>query len=218
MFGQVLRHDKASRTPAQLLPRELDRYPKTIRADFRACEPSTLKRCAEHLAVELRPGWTATEAASGVARAYRDAEVPSEGEVICNFVSFVHSYQDGLANKRQRVEKEARRRGGRGVNIDFHAVQNPHDSEDDDELDYRSSIGPGAGLSGGASPTANAYGEPDLYCYCNKPSYGKMIGCDNDDCKFQWFHMDCIEVPADPDAAWYCPDCVEAGAAAVAAR
>jgi inhibitor of growth protein 3 len=26
------------------------------------------------------------------------------------------------------------------------------------------------------------------YCLCHKVSYGDMVGCDNDECQFQWFH------------------------------
>jgi hypothetical protein len=31
-------------------------------------------------------------------------------------------------------------------------------------------------------------GEVDdtLYCTCQRKSYGEMIGCDNDDCQFEW--------------------------------
>ncbi|CCH58721.1 hypothetical protein TBLA_0A09360 [Henningerozyma blattae CBS 6284] len=31
------------------------------------------------------------------------------------------------------------------------------------------------------------------YCYCNDVSYGKMVACDNDDCKIEWFHYNCIK-------------------------
>ena len=32
-----------------------------------------------------------------------------------------------------------------------------------------------------------------LWCYCNQPSYGNMIICDNNTCIIQWFHFDCEE-------------------------
>lgn len=25
-----------------------------------------------------------------------------------------------------------------------------------------------------------------LYCFCQEKSYGEMIGCDNEDCRFEW--------------------------------
>ncbi|CUM45941.1 Chromatin modification-related protein YNG2 [Debaryomyces fabryi] len=49
----------------------------------------------------------------------------------------------------------------------------------------------------------------NLYCFCQRVSFGEMIGCDNDDCKFEWFHWSCVGITAPPkdDEIWYCPDC-----------
>ncbi|KAI0036470.1 hypothetical protein K488DRAFT_75992 [Vararia minispora EC-137] len=48
-----------------------------------------------------------------------------------------------------------------------------------------------------------------LYCFCQKPSYGEMIGCENDECAYEWFHLDCVKVkPPLPDH-WYCADCLK---------
>lgn len=30
------------------------------------------------------------------------------------------------------------------------------------------------------------------YCYCNRVSFGEMVGCDGDDCKIEWFHLECV--------------------------
>jgi inhibitor of growth protein 4 len=46
-----------------------------------------------------------------------------------------------------------------------------------------------------------------VYCVCRRVSYGQMIGCDNDDCKFEWFHFDCVGLTEQPSGSWYCPDC-----------
>ncbi|KAH3681958.1 hypothetical protein WICPIJ_007077 [Wickerhamomyces pijperi] len=47
-----------------------------------------------------------------------------------------------------------------------------------------------------------------LYCVCNKPSRGKMVGCDNDDCTKGWFHYSCVGVKnLKEDSAWFCPEC-----------
>jgi inhibitor of growth protein 3 len=48
-----------------------------------------------------------------------------------------------------------------------------------------------------------------LYCYCQKQSYGNMVACENEDCKYQWFHVDCLNLKKMPaeDEDWYCPDC-----------
>lgn len=51
--------------------------------------------------------------------------------------------------------------------------------------------------------------DKELYCFCRKLSYGEMIGCDNPDCRYQWFHLPCVNLkPPLPDQ-WYCDDCLE---------
>lgn len=49
----------------------------------------------------------------------------------------------------------------------------------------------------------------NLYCFCKRVSFGEMIGCDNDDCKYEWFHWSCVGITSPPkdDEVWYCPDC-----------
>ncbi|KAL3423679.1 PHD-finger domain-containing protein [Phlyctema vagabunda] len=47
------------------------------------------------------------------------------------------------------------------------------------------------------------------YCVCNRVSFGTMIGCENDQCEKEWFHLECVgltEIPA-RTTKWYCPDC-----------
>lgn len=72
--------------------------------------------------------------------------------------------------------------------------------------------------------------DQDLYCFCQTPSYGEMIGCDRDECERQWvslhgsdrsawwrcadsdfcvqFHLPCVGLKAIPKGQWYCDDCV----------
>jgi len=65
---------------------------------------------------------------------------------------------------------------------------------------------------------ADAEGEEDIegedaeddstpYCFCRKQSYGDMIGCDNPNCPYQWFHILCVGVKTPLPDKWYCPDC-----------
>jgi chromatin modification-related protein YNG2 len=51
--------------------------------------------------------------------------------------------------------------------------------------------------------------ENELYCFCQRVSFGEMVGCDNDDCKFEWFHYECVGLKEPPKGKWYCPDCTE---------
>lgn len=48
-----------------------------------------------------------------------------------------------------------------------------------------------------------------LYCICQRVSFGEMIACDNDDCRFEWFHWSCVGITSSPkdNEVWYCPDC-----------
>jgi len=45
------------------------------------------------------------------------------------------------------------------------------------------------------------------YCTCNRVSFGEMVGCDNQDCKIEWFHFECVGLTNPPKGKWYCPDC-----------
>lgn len=45
------------------------------------------------------------------------------------------------------------------------------------------------------------------YCLCNQPSYGEMVGCDNDTCPIQWFHLPCVGLKKAPKGEWICPIC-----------
>lgn len=47
------------------------------------------------------------------------------------------------------------------------------------------------------------------YCVCGDVSWGTMVGCDADDCKQEWFHLECVNLTEEPKrlTKWYCPDC-----------
>lgn len=49
-----------------------------------------------------------------------------------------------------------------------------------------------------------------VYCTCQTVSHGDMVACDNDDCKFEWFHWKCVGLTREPVGKWYCPDCLAA--------
>lgn len=36
------------------------------------------------------------------------------------------------------------------------------------------------------------------YCYCNRVSFGEMVGCDGDKCKIEWFHLECVGLRSAP--------------------
>ncbi|GAM83467.1 hypothetical protein ANO11243_014550 [Dothideomycetidae sp. 11243] len=51
--------------------------------------------------------------------------------------------------------------------------------------------------------------DTEVYCSCQRTSFGDMIGCDNFDCKYQWFHWSCVGLKESPPAGeeWLCPFC-----------
>ena len=70
----------------------------------------------------------------------------------------------------------------------------------------------GASSSNIASGSNMTYSEETTrqhyYCYCRgSEETGDMIGCDNDECKIEWFHLACLKIKTVPNGKWYCPDC-----------
>mmetsp|Transcript_4535 Transcript_4535/g.7711 ORF Transcript_4535/g.7711 Transcript_4535/m.7711 type:complete len:253 (-) Transcript_4535:698-1456(-) len=76
---------------------------------------------------------------------------------------------------------------------------------------------PGGGKKAGKDTTAELAAavvahapsehEP-LYCYCQRPSHGNMVACDNDDCLHEWFHYECVGITdVKPNEVWFCPEC-----------
>ena len=49
--------------------------------------------------------------------------------------------------------------------------------------------------------------ESTPWCYCNEPSSGDMILCDNKGCMIKWFHFACLRIQQPPKGKWYCPSC-----------
>ena len=64
-------------------------------------------------------------------------------------------------------------------------------------------------------PTVNQNTEQDNqvnsgqgYCVCGGDDDGrKMILCENENCKRQWYHIKCIKLKRVPKGHWYCNDC-----------
>ena len=56
--------------------------------------------------------------------------------------------------------------------------------------------------------TASSHDTCLKYCYCQEGEHGQMVGCDNPDCPYQWFHLECLRLKSVPRSkSWYCPDC-----------
>mmetsp|Transcript_44870 Transcript_44870/g.61311 ORF Transcript_44870/g.61311 Transcript_44870/m.61311 type:complete len:265 (-) Transcript_44870:226-1020(-) len=46
-----------------------------------------------------------------------------------------------------------------------------------------------------------------VYCVCRRVSFGEMVGCDNNECRYEWFHFECVGIDKQPEGEWFCPDC-----------
>ena len=68
---------------------------------------------------------------------------------------------------------------------------------------------------GPENPVAHEAGErsssdrsPAAFYHYSGVEHGQMVGCDDDDCPYQWFHLDCLKLKAFPKSkTWYCPEC-----------
>ena len=50
--------------------------------------------------------------------------------------------------------------------------------------------------------------ENGVYCYCKLGGdEDNLIGCDDNDCTIQWFHLKCVNIKNIPKGKWYCPEC-----------
>lgn len=62
-----------------------------------------------------------------------------------------------------------------------------------------------------AAEALDEYIDPNepRYCICGDVSWGTMVGCDADDCKQEWFHLECVNLSEEPKrlTKWYCPEC-----------
>lgn len=44
-------------------------------------------------------------------------------------------------------------------------------------------------------------------CYCRSLDMGRMVACDNANCKIKWYHFECVGLYKNPEGSWYCPSC-----------
>lgn len=45
------------------------------------------------------------------------------------------------------------------------------------------------------------------YCTCRTISRGNMVACDNENCRFEWFHWECVGLTQEPKGRWLCAEC-----------
>lgn len=60
-----------------------------------------------------------------------------------------------------------------------------------------------------AQPPPKKKKRKDLFCICRKGEAGDMVACDNDKCKIELFHFECVGLSSAPVGEWYCPNCTQ---------
>ena len=45
------------------------------------------------------------------------------------------------------------------------------------------------------------------YCDCKRPAFGRMIACEAQLCKQEWFHYSCVSMTRAPKGKWICHNC-----------
>ncbi|KAF2095373.1 hypothetical protein NA57DRAFT_44678 [Rhizodiscina lignyota] len=104
------------------------------------------------------------------------------------------------SNKRSR-----HRHGGRGGSTTGEDDSNASEIDPSDDENASRIGADGAGDDDGMDMDDDS--DDTKYCLCNSVSYGNMVGCDNDECKLQWFHWDCVGLTKEPEGDWLCPVC-----------
>lgn len=67
--------------------------------------------------------------------------------------------------------------------------------------------GPGLDQQGVKRKHSAMLGSEPTYCYCERASFGEMVGCDGPNCEREWFHLGCIGLTALPKGQWFCTEC-----------
>ncbi|BEI84687.1 hypothetical protein CcaverHIS002_0500880 [Cutaneotrichosporon cavernicola] len=117
--------------------------------------------------------------------------------------------------------------GGTGAKGAKRGTKRGHGEEDDEDDDEDEDVPPAKRTTANkvaVTATAGAgYDSADLgddgamddnldskvYCTCRQVSFGEMIGCDDDDCEIEWYHVACLNLDKAPEGNWICPQCLE---------
>lgn len=96
------------------------------------------------------------------------------------------------------------------------AADNDEDSDSEDQSSFTQTASSATQLKANSRRSDRAEGkvsrdaEDEVYCSCRQVSFGNMIGCDNDACPYEWFHLGCVGLVEPPQGKWYCPTCTQA--------
>lgn len=128
---------------------------------------------------------------------------PTQGDPLRN--------QGGQVNQGSQVNLQNTTELGQYAHPENHALEKQEPSEHHDAVppvvmptNFQEPLEAGVKRKHGLpKPLSN---EP-TYCYCERASFGEMVGCDGPNCEREWFHLGCIGLSALPKGQWFCGEC-----------
>ena len=91
-------------------PRELDRYPRNVKVDFRNCAVETLKNYITHYNLSAPEDSSHATLAGIVAKHFHSDLEASEEEIVPNFVNYVLEYNGGNIATTTTTQKQRTRK------------------------------------------------------------------------------------------------------------
>ncbi|POS80085.1 PHD-finger domain-containing protein [Diaporthe helianthi] len=130
----------------------------------------------------------APEPMSSVRQPSKRTKRPAPG-----IISRTNSGGNSAITKRKAAPKKSKRGGARKKD-DRGAGQASAEAEAEVEVDEDGNV---------IDP------QEQRYCVCNRVSFGTMVLCENVDCPYEWFHLECLGLKTEKNLPklWYCPEC-----------
>ena len=108
--------------------------------------------------------------------------------------------EDSVVSSADDTDASTATRSRRGTGARTSTTNKSAASDDEDDIDVE---------MGEGEEVEEEQDDDRKYCFCQRVSFGEMVGCENDKCPYEWFHLGCVglkEAPKDQDV-WYCPEC-----------
>jgi hypothetical protein len=79
--------------------------------------------------------------------------------------------------------------------------------QDDELMGSGAAESSSSNAAAAAAAAAAAKSNEPVYCICRQVSHGRMVACDDENCRGEWFHFSCVGLTTLPEGKWYCPEC-----------